>query len=231
MPSTPPPIKMKKVAEKIYCVLFKSYREMGRTMLRFSEHSESTNVHFRTHPFTLKEFKEWYRVINGKFSYYLDWGGYNINAEILRPFYEGKFKRITVREAQLLHAFRNMEPYDFYIIGIVEGGREWTGDLGHELSHAMFRVNKTYQKRTTKIINRCRHKLKTLFRYLRRVKYCKHAWTDEAIAYLIHDSDWLAAEEGVKIDHLRKEIAQLRHLFKIHKPKNGYRPSAWKKRK
>jgi len=234
MSATLPAIKVKKVADKIYCILFKSYREMGRTMLRFEEHYECTSAYFRKNPFTLKEYKAWYKTAlhggtTGKFTYYTDWGGYNLHAENLLPFYDGTFKYITKREKQLLYAFRDMEPYDFYIIGLVGDSRDWTEELSHELSHAMFRVNETYRKRTTKIIKKCMHKLSTLNKYLRSEGYCRGVMIDEATAYLACDSEWLATK-GVKIDHLTKEITKLKHLFLLHKPKNTFDISSWKRR-
>ncbi len=225
----PPPIRVKKVAEKIYCVLFTSYCEMSRTMLRFAEYYECANPRFRNRPFTLKEFKAWYRSIHGKFSYYSDWGGYNIDASVLKPFYEGKFKYITQRELQVLNAFANVEAYDFYIIGVIKDGREWGEELSHELSHAMFRVNETYRYRVTKIIKRCMPKLRSLNKYLRKGGYCRQVMIDEAAAYLATDAEWLRSE-GVKIDHLKKEVAKREHLFKIHKPKNIHDVKSWKRK-
>lgn len=140
-------IKKTKVLDNIYCLDFKDPLELSKTFLRFQEHYESPK--YRGKIFTLKEFKAWYSEAfgGGKFTYYQDWGGFNIPSYVLKPFYNGSFKRITKRERAVLDAFKSVkEPY--YVVGV-----SGTWALRHELTHGLFYVNETYREKVLDVLN------------------------------------------------------------------------------
>ena len=97
-------MKLEELIENIYHVSFPTRKEAASTFLRFQEHYESPQ--FRGKIFSLDEFKEWYTAnsekgkAKGKFTYYDDWGGFNIPSYILEPFYKGLFNPLSEKESK-----------------------------------------------------------------------------------------------------------------------------------
>jgi len=108
-------IRKKRVSDKLYFLHFQNQREMAETFLRFQEFYESPK--FKGKIFTLENYKDWYRKIKGKFSYYSDWDGFNLPSKILKPFYDGKFNPLSDKEKQLLSIFKKMKG-NYYIVAV-----------------------------------------------------------------------------------------------------------------
>jgi hypothetical protein len=92
------------LVDRIHLLTFDNQIDLTSTFLRFQEHYESP--FFKGKYFTLDEFKEWYIKTSpngkksGKFTYYTDWGGFNIPSYILKPFYNGAFNPLSENEKQ-----------------------------------------------------------------------------------------------------------------------------------
>jgi hypothetical protein len=173
---------VKEVEPKIFHLSFLSQREMTQTFLRFQEHYESPR--FRGKVFSRNKFKEWYRTTqNGNFTYYKDWGGFNIPSYILDPFYRGEFKNLTGPEKLVLESFRGLEG-PFYIIGSVEGK---TSSLNHEISHGRFYINADYRAEILAILQQV--DINPMRKWLLSIGYDESTVFDEVHAYLLNNWD------------------------------------------
>ena len=160
----------------IYHVAFSNYYLMTSTFLRFQEHYESPKFHGKI--FTLEEFMDWYAAERGKFSYFEDWGGFNIPGRVFAPFSAGKFDPLTRKEAALLKMFRGVSG-DFYVIGSVGGDLE---GMLHEIIHGMFYLFPEYRRDAVRCLRGLDDK-HIRERLLKMDGYDKSVLDDEVNAY------------------------------------------------
>ena len=205
--------KLEQLFEGCYLVVAPTTQDLAKLFLRFQEHYESPNKEFRDRAFSLEEFRAWYTHKFGKegqFSYYEDWGGFNIPGYILEKFYDGKFTDIQLDERWLLEQFRFMDLSQIYIIGVSEdNGRE---ALEHEKSHALFYLNYSYRFRVNVLNMRWKKKLTPIRLYLRKKGYCEKVLIDETNAWLCFDDEVLI-EAGLDLDDLRPLQRTLRRMY------------------
>lgn len=196
--------------EKIIHLNFSKQYDLSSTFLRFQEYYESPE--FRNKIFTLKEYKQWYIKQNGEFSYYTDWGGFNIPSKILKPFYKNKFKNLSKREKDFLHLFSNKRG-KFYIIGTYGNDLDNLECLKHELAHAFYYIDDEYKKSVNKL---CKSFTKANIAYyaLLKVGYCKHVLMDELNAYTatgerifgVEDSNFYKFNEYIQFKKATKAL-------------------------
>lgn len=209
-------MKFKKIylSPKIIHLKFKRQRDLARFFVRFQEYFESP--HFRGKIFSLAEFKAWYKKEKKKtkFTYYIDWTGFNIPSWVLKPFYFGKFDPLTRQEKTLLDMMRK-EKGKFYIIGTFKDG-----DLRHEVAHALFYVNAAYRREAKKIIKTVDMKLFGK-EFVAMGGYHPSVWLDEAHAYLMEpDKKWFKKEFGFSVSKFGKQRKKLLAVFNKYKPAN-----------
>lgn len=171
---------VKHVTKNIVKLVFPDSNIMCRTMVRFGEHFESPE--FRNRIFTWRQFKSWYRwEKGGKFTYYDDWGGYNLPASAFDAFKAGKFDPLTWGERDVLNAIKDL-PKNFYVIAVpVDEEGEM---LRHELGHAFYASSEAYRKCADAILATLpdTHIPKEA---IRMMGYCEEVLQDELHAYLI----------------------------------------------
>lgn len=143
-------IKVINISEDIYLLMFENQYELASTFLRFQEYYESPE--FKGKIFTLDEYKKWYSKINGQFTYYSDWDGFNIPSYVLEPFYEEKFDPLSQKEKDLLSLFKNNNN-KFYIIATHKNTNSRSNTLNHEISHGLFYTDDQYKKSALKILS------------------------------------------------------------------------------
>ena len=208
-------ISKRKLAKGIFLLRFRSQYELTSTFLRVQEHYESPEFHGRS--FTLEQYMDWYAETHGNFTYYQDWSGFNVPSTAFQPFYEGRFDPLSEKEKRLLALFRNLKDR-FYVIGIYRGSA--TGNLTHELAHALFFTNTDYRQAVREAMSG--YNVSALERQLAKAGYARHVIPDETQAYLIAPSGRLG-----KASHaLRPLRRQLRALFREHVrrlPRSGVR--------
>lgn len=175
--------------------------------MRFQEHYESPK--FRGKIFSVEEYMDWYAEECGKFSYLEDWEGFNIPSKILRPFYNGLFDPLTKKEKALLGLFKKMQG-KFYIIGTVEGSKDFIGLLRHEFVHGLFYMVRQYRRDVLDYFRT--HDISDLVKALADIRggYNASVFLDEANAYVLTTPDGLA---GVADKRLQKFRAVLREVF------------------
>jgi len=149
-------LKHQFLTDRIHLLVFDTKKDIASTFLRFQEYYESPK--FRGKIFSLEEFKEWYtkNSPNGKktgtFTYYLDWGSFNIPSYVLKRFYAGDFNPLSAQEKKFLKLFKN-EQEPFYIIGINREAKYLDQKLKHEIAHGLFYTSNDYKKEVHKILS------------------------------------------------------------------------------
>lgn len=201
--------KIKEVKKNIFHLEFNSRQDLTSTMIRFQEHYESP--FFRDKVFTHQEFISWYKKQNGRFTYLNDWSGFNIPSIILKPFYEGKFGKLSKREEILLEKFKTKRG-NFYIIATYKS-KDKTEDLEvlkHELAHGFYFLDQKYNTRINQALKKV--KLTPVFKYLKKLGYHKKVWEDETHAYFLTDLDSLRLEQ-IDLNPYLLTIKKINDLF------------------
>lgn len=195
-------IKKTEVIKKIFVLEFENQTDLASTFLRFQEHYESPE--FKGKFFSLDEYKAWYTQIKGGFTYYTDWGGFNIPSYVLKPFYEGKFNPLTLEENQILELFRNTkEP--FYIIGLYKNNENIESNLNHEIAHGLFYTEPEYKNKVLKILEK--YNFDELKNWLSSLGgYHENVLLDEVYAYSIFGSK---KYQGRIDETMKKELTEL----------------------
>ncbi|MBI2507963.1 hypothetical protein HYV89_03345 [Candidatus Woesearchaeota archaeon] len=210
-------VKCRELAKNIYLVKFQSKKQLAKTFLRFQEHFESPK--FRKKVFKLSEFKEWYvknspaGIRTGKFTYYKDWGGFNIPSKVLEPFYRGKFNPLTREEKILLGLFKSFRRKNFYIIAIHDKSGKHT--LQHEIAHGLFYTNPRYKKAVIGILKKCdKNSREEINKFLlNRGGYHPDVWMDETHTHIMTDMSYLK-RHGVNTKKLSGINKELNNVFK-----------------
>lgn len=192
------------LAPGIFVIRFKSQHQLASTFLRIQEHYESAR--FKGRVFTLEEFMDWYAEQFGAFTYFEDWSAFNVPSTALRPFYDGQFEPLLVKERRLLALFRTVrEP--FYVIGISD-----EQDLHHELAHALYYMRPDY-RRAVKAAMR-KYTTTALAKRLSAMGYHRSVLADEVHAYLVSTND-LKTIKASRYAALRKELTK---IYRRHAP-------------
>jgi hypothetical protein len=126
--------------QNIFLIESKNQTLLASTFLRFQEYYESPMFHGKI--FSLEQYGKWYALVNGSFSYYSDWGGFNIPSIILDPFRRGQFDPLSDEERYFLDLLPD-DKSDYYIIGSVYGNGS---ALKHEFVHALYYLYRQYKE-------------------------------------------------------------------------------------
>jgi hypothetical protein len=172
-------VQVSEVAPRVFNLHFPTQYLMASTFLRFQEFYESPK--FRGRTFTLEEFMDWYAATHpdGRFSYYEDWGGFNIPSSVLDRFYAGDFDPLSEKEKALLALFSGGR--DFYLIGTSGAGGD-PETLRHEIAHGLYATNPAYRAEVQELLKTV--DLGPVDRMLEKLGYDESVWLDEAHAYL-----------------------------------------------
>ena len=203
------------LAGEIYSVKYPTRRSLASTFLRFQEFYESPK--FRRKIFTLAEYKKWYIANSpggkktGKFTYYQDWGGFNIPSYVLKPFYQDKFDPLSSKEKKFLELFKDKKG-KFYIIGTF--GKVSEKLLRHEIAHGLFYTNSAYKNGVLKILRNVDKKIMLkINNYLSSSGgYHPDVWVDETHAHLLSNLGELE-KTGVNVSKLKEVNKNLNSLL------------------
>lgn len=184
---------LKQITSQILHLVFTKQTDMAKTMLRFQEYYESPNSKFRNNTFSLNEFKKWYRTTkkHGKFSYYQDWGGFNVPGYVFKPFLAGQFKNLTRQEKQILSLVKNHNLDKVSLIATLKDN----DSLRHETAHGLFYTQPRYKKRVLQILKYAR--LNKLKKHLLKHGYCREVLMDECHAYLLDEAENFYKQLGI----------------------------------
>ena len=200
------------ISDKIVHINFEKQEELTSTFLRFAEHYESSMEEIRGKKFTLEYFKEQYIKFTGKseFTYYTDWGGYNIRSKELEPFKTGLFDPLSEQEISLLKALEDMSG-EFYIIGTFGTPDDKRYALDHEMVHALYAIYPEYRDGANAIMSK--YEFPGIIFKLKSIGYCDDIMRDEVNAYLICEEDWLNRKEVLYNVEAAKELQKYKNDF------------------
>ena len=196
----------------IYHLSFPNQYMMNAAFLRPQEYFESPK--YRGKVFTRDEFQSWYCATrpHGQFSYYTDWGGFNLPDKALKPFFRGAFNPLSPLEKIIIEPFRDMKG-PLYLIGTLQGDARET--LRHEIAHALYHTNPHYREEVEQALSIVN--LTPINRCLKGMGYHRLRWKDEAHAYI---GDLPAELETFGINSLLYKDARQK-LLRIY---NAYSP-------
>ena len=208
-------LRYEKLAKNIYHLILPSQGQLAKTFLRFQEHFESPK--FQKKIFSLDEYKKWYIANSakgkktGKFTYYRDWGGFNIPSKILEPFYKGKFNPLSKEEKMLLRLFKNKRKKKFYIIATFKNSSRHF--FKHEIAHGLFYTDLKYKKEVIKILKKCdKNIIKNInHHFFKSASYHKKVWFDETHAHIMADLNLLKRYgiNSYKLLEINKELNKI----------------------
>lgn len=170
----------------VYCVVAKNQYWLTSTFLRLQEFYESPLKSVQGKHFTLETFSDLYAEKFGNFTYYSDWGGFNIPGHIVRDFYS-IFTDLSLKENRLkellFDALRSKER--FYVIGLESGDKAWKITLKHELAHALYYFNEDYKREMKEQVENLHPSIrKIVFSKLEKMGYAGLVKEDELQAYM-----------------------------------------------
>ena len=207
-------IEKRKIADRIHLLIFDNNFDLASTFLRFQEYYESPE--FKGKIFTLEEYKEWY-IRNskkgretGEFTYYSDWGGFNIPSYVLDSFYEGKFNPLSEKEKLLLEQFKE-KSHPFYILGVNRKKPNVEEYIEHEANHGLFYIDENYKNKVLETLEK--FNISEIEQELLSNGYNKNSLKDEVHSHII-DKEWIF--EASLPQDLQKQLREInsRYLFK-----------------
>lgn len=160
-------------------------KEISEVFVRIQEFYESQFKEIQGQYFKLADLKKLYIEQRGSWSYYSDWGGFNVPGKVVREFFEVFKKDLRRHEKRILNSIKDIKDNKFYLIG-TETVNRWTFD--HEVAHAFYRLIPSYRRRANNIV--AHFKMRFPDEYTNMVKvlkgwgYCNKVITDEIHAYL-----------------------------------------------
>lgn len=204
-----PRATLEEIAPSILWLNFEDSQEMCSTFLRFQEHYESPEYAGKF--FTLEEFKEWYQEEDDEeFTYYQDWGGFNIPSWVLNPFFEGKFNPLSREEEWFLSLFheRRKQDSNFYIIGTY-GERGEEEALKHETAHGLFYVNPSYKEEIRNALRGLSEKTLSDIKAALAPDYHENSLEDEIHAYTMEELSTLNVEITEDVEEVSAKLCEI----------------------
>jgi len=175
------------IKKNVYLVEAETQYDLCSMFLRPQEFYESPFDNCKGKYFTLEEYMDTYAKEKGNFTYFSDWGGFNIPSGnfwcFLEAFrYDLKEKEIILRQGiQGLHARKNVTE-KFYVIGSVKGDSRV---VEHEIAHAYWYFYPEYRQKMKYLIAKLDDNLFELAcNNLIAQGYCEQMLLDELQAYL-----------------------------------------------
>lgn len=226
-------MKVEAITKDIIMLVFKNKHTAARAMIRPQEFYESPMDEIRNNTFTLGKLRELYANSpersgsSGVFSYFSgntfdgDWSGFNIPSYALRPFIKGTFDPLTPHEEDMVMLFRDkLEPY--YIIGVYEKEDGSKHAIDHEISHALFYVNKEYKAEIQAALKESNQQelIRAVKDFLISWGYSETVIEDEFHAYCGVDYDWfkdkIKDEKNIDIGPLKGLHKEMVHIRNKH---------------
>lgn len=177
-------LSVKHVGSKIWLVQAKTSEELAKCFIRAQEYYESPNPMFRGNTFSLADYKKWYVEQYGNWTYYKDWGGFNVPREAILVL-KDCFKKKNKYEQSLLKVLSPMlnTGNNFYVIGVPYGKEKY---LKHEVAHGLWKMNWQYRNDMTELVSKIPRKIYNKYEtFLLEKGYCKQVIEDEIQAYVL----------------------------------------------
>lgn len=212
MPEIQRMFRVEGLGDGIYHLSFSNQFLMNACFMRIQEHFESPL--FRGKIFSHEAFRAWYRTTrsHNEFSYYTDWGGFNVPGYVLTSFLNGRFAPLRSEESALVETFRGMRG-PLYIIGTLQ--TDTIDTLRHEIAHALYHTNPTYRGAVDALLDGIN--CTPIHHLLKALGYHRAQWRDETHAYL-GDDPWQLETHGVSTTPYTKVRRDLLRIYNKHSP-------------
>lgn len=175
-------MKVKSIYPNLYLYTFPNQYELASTFIRLQEFYESPCKQIRGKYFTLQKYMDLYaKNHNNKFTYFVDWNGFNVPGNIVMDFQYMFLNNLTEKEEKLFSKITYSNGGEFYIIGVVNKGKNI---IKHEVAHGLYYLNKDYKREMNKLINTMPYEMRLMAeKYLIKIGYCGAVLKDELQAY------------------------------------------------
>jgi len=181
--------KLKNLYPGIYLCTIKDAYDLTMTFCRVQEFYESPYKHICGKKFKLLDFMKTYSIVNGSFTYPLDWGGFNVPGKIVDRLYRlgiddyNDYDRV-IEDIHLKINKQVKNTSNYYLIGS-DGEHE---TIQHEVCHALFTLDSQYKKSVLELLkNLSARTYRKAAKGLMNIGYGKHVMADELQAYLSVD--------------------------------------------
>lgn len=173
------------LAENIYAVKIKDSVLLANLFMRHQEYYESDIDEIRGKEFTMNQFVEAYktRMSNDNFTYYLDWGGFNVPGHILNESISlAKDINFYDKVMQVINSkIKEHSKDNFYLIGMSPHS---TQTMKHEIAHALWFLNSSYREKQQHNLQLIPSEIKDkASSILLNMGYCEPVIDDEIQAY------------------------------------------------
>lgn len=189
--------KLKEIYKRIFLVTIKDQYDLAMTFCRLQEYYESPFKQIRGKTFNMAEFQRMYakKFGDGIFTYPADWAGFNVPGDVVDEFMSASFEdwgseydfvidEIHWKITDEHELYNETDPY--YLIGAEPKDKN---TIKHEICHALYYLDKEYQKSVNSIISELNRSVFAQFRsHLLNIGYSKQVITDEINAYICVDS-------------------------------------------
>lgn len=171
-------MRILKLSPNILHLKFKSQREMNLTLLRFLEVMEA--------PYTLESFKKKWLKSHKEWNYPETYGeGYGLDEDHIRHFIRNKYPNPTTKEKKIVAAAKALKLNRYSII-CTYGNDKST--YAHELTHAVYHVNRQYSREVDRLIRTYLKETFFLRHVLKKLEYDQSVINDEINAYICDTS-------------------------------------------
>ena len=127
-----------------------------------------------------------------KESYYDSWAGFNIPVKCMKILGNANFYPLSKEETRFVEAFKYIK--FGYILGV--STRAKPDVLVHELSHALFYLERRYRKQCLKVLKQ--YNLTKERKKLLKMGYDQSVLDDEIIAYFVGDAEYFKGHTDIK---------------------------------
>jgi len=182
--------QLKKVADKVWLLVFDNRYDLTMTFCRYQEYYESEK--FKGKPFSMFEFMRWYSTQKGKgvFTYTKDWNGFNIPSWVIEEVnlwlhekYHWDFNQYDILMEDIRQEIINRQDLEeFYLIGVHNDDKE---TVNHEIAHGFYATNSKYKMEVKKLLKKLSKKIqRKMNNVLKKKGYHKNVWQDETHTFL-----------------------------------------------
>lgn len=181
------------ISPKIYHLIFDTTFNLCNVLVRFQEYHECPK--FKGKNFKRKQFFDWFKKTYDT-NYTDAWDGFNFPSKVFDAEMFMSYKHMSKDEKTLVNMFKSLNLNNFYIIGSSMETSQSKNTKKHELSHALYYIDKEYKTGVNKIVKSIDSKLFNLMKFnLFRLGYCKDVIFDEIGAYLLTDAEAICNEK------------------------------------
>jgi len=215
---------------KIICIVFDTQYELTSSFLRLQEFYECPDEEFRGKFFTHEQYMDYYATTHkGKFSYFEDWGGFNITDVAFKQFCALFLHNMWKKELMVINSINEFIAEkdikgSFYIIAYHKEDKRENEFIEHECAHAFWYLNSEYKKEMQKLLERLQRvypkALNSMKKKLMKMGYSETVMEDELQAYIsttnrvrLHKDFNMSKHIG--FDELYFEISSFRSTFNL----------------